>query len=105
MSSLDARERAFEAHFAFTEEMAFTVATYRNRLLGLWAGERMGLTGGALDAYAQDVVHESLTPRQALDPVDRVCRDLMARGVSSSADDVRSRFQDCGLTAAARLAA
>jgi hypothetical protein len=105
MSNLDARERAFEAHFAFSEEVAFTVATYRNRLLGLWAGQRMGLSGGALDAYAQDVVHGSLTPRQALDPVERVCRDLMAKGVGSSPEAVRSQFQDCGLTAAARLAA
>ena len=105
MSSMESRQRAFEAHFAFTEEMAFSVATYRNRLLGLWAGELMGLSGGALDAYAQDVLHQSLTPREAMDPVDRVCRDLMAKGVSASPEDVRSRLQDCGMTAAARLAA
>ena len=105
MSVLESRERAFEAHFAFQEEMAFSVATYRNRLLGLWAGEQMGLSGGALDAYAQDVLHQSLTPREALDPVDRVCRDLMAKGITATPEHVRSRFQDCGMTAAARLAA
>ena len=82
MDTMENRERAFEAHFVFKEEMAFTVATYRNRLLGLWAGEQMGLTGGALDGYAQDVVHQSLSPQSALDPVERVARDLMAKGVA-----------------------
>eukprot|EP01037_Dinobryon_pediforme_P011418 gene11418-11506_t len=105
MDTMENRERAFEAHFVFNEEMAFTVATYRNRLLGLWAGEQMGLTGGALDGYAQDVVHQSLSPQSALDPVERVARDLMAKGVASSLDEVREKFEACAMSAAARLAA
>jgi hypothetical protein len=105
MDTMENRERAFEAHFVFKEEMAFTVATYRNRLLGLWAGEQMGLSGGALDAYAQDVVHQSLSPLAALDPVARVARDLMAKGVASSPEDVREKFEACSVAAAARLAA
>ena len=105
MDTLDQRERAFEAHFAFSEHMAFTVATYRNRLLGLWAGERLGLAGAALDAYAPDVVHQSLEPKHALDPVARVCRDLMARGCGVPEAELRQRFQAFGDSAAARLAA
>jgi hypothetical protein len=105
MDTMENRERAFEAHFVFKEEMAFNVATYRNRLLGLWAGEQMGLSGGALDAYAQDVVHQSLSPQAALDPVARVARDLMAKGVASSPEDVREKFEACSVAAAARLAA
>jgi hypothetical protein len=105
MDTLEQRERAFEAHFAFSEHMAFTVATYRNRLLGLWAGERLGLAGAALDAYARDVVHQSLEPKCALDPVERVCRDLMARGCGEPEGDIRQRFLDFGQTAADRLAA
>ena len=104
MDTMENRERAFEAHFVFKEEMAFTVATYRNRLLGLWAGEQMGLTGGALDGYAQDVVHQSLSPQAALDPVERVARDLMAKGVASSLDEVREKFEACAMSAASRLA-
>ncbi len=105
MDTLEQRERAFEAHFAFNEHMAFTVATYRNRLLGLWAGERLGLVGTALDAYAQDVVHQSLAPKNALDPVERVCRDLLARGCGEPEADIRQRFQSFAQSAAARLAA
>ena len=105
MDTLEQRERAFEAHFAFSEHLAFTVATYRNRLLGLWAGERLGLSGAALDAYAQDVVHQSLEPKWALDPVERVCRDLMARGCGEPEGDIRQRFLAFGQTAADRLAA
>jgi hypothetical protein len=102
---LDNRQKAFEAHFAYIEEMAFTVATYRNRLLALWAGDLMGLSGAALDAYAQTVVQQSLTARAALDPVQRICRDLMAKGFSFAPEDVRARMDEFGAKAAAERAA
>jgi hypothetical protein len=81
------------------------LATLKGSGQELWAGEQMGLSGGALDAYAQDVVHQSLSPQAALDPVARVARDLMAKGVASSPEDVREKFEACSVAAAARLAA
>ncbi len=103
-NAFEARERAFEAYFAHQEDLAFSAATLRNRRLGLWAGERMGLSGGALDAYAKDVVAQSLTPRAALDPVDRVCRDLLAKGAGVAFDEVRARFDDASDQATASAA-
>jgi len=104
MGSLDSRERAFEAHFAFQEELAFSTATYRNRLLGLWAGERMGLTGGVLEAYAKSVVQQSLSPREALDPVARVSRDLLAKGVPADPAEMNAKMRDCSEAASMRAA-
>src|SRR3546814_19934800 len=56
MSAFDDRGRAHEAKFARDQEVEFRITARRNRLLGEWAAERMGLTPEATDAYAQAVV-------------------------------------------------
>ncbi len=104
MGAFESRERAFEAHFAYQEELAFSTAAYRNRLLALWAGERMGLSGGALEAYAKIVVQSSLSPREALNPVARIMRDLMAKGVPADPEEMQMRLSDCMAQAALRAA-
>jgi hypothetical protein len=43
MTTLDERERAFEAMFEHDEEIRFRVEARRARLLAAWACERMGL--------------------------------------------------------------
>jgi hypothetical protein len=102
---MDSRERAFEAYFVHQEDLAFTTATLRNRLMALWAGERMGLNGGALEAYAKDVVLQSLSPRSALDPAERICRDLLAKGVGLDLTAIREKLGELGQTAGQSLKA
>ena len=50
MTTFQDRERGEEAHFAHDEEMHFRVTARRNRLLGHWAAERMGLSAAETDA-------------------------------------------------------
>ena len=56
MTTFQDRERDFEARFKLDQELQFKVKARRNRLLGLWAAERMGLSGDAAAAYAKDLV-------------------------------------------------
>jgi hypothetical protein len=56
MAAFDEREKDFEARFKHDQELQFKVKARRNRLLGLWAAEKMGLTGDAADGYAREVV-------------------------------------------------
>jgi len=56
MTTFDDRERAFESKFAHDQEMQFKAEARRNKLLGLWAAERMGLSGDEADAYAKSVI-------------------------------------------------
>ena len=56
MSSFDKREEGFEKKFAMDEEQKFKAMARRNRLLGLWAAEQLGITGDAAAAYAKEVV-------------------------------------------------
>lgn len=56
MSGIDDREQAFERKFAQDQELQFKVQARRNKLLGLWAAEKLGKTGDDIDHYAKSVV-------------------------------------------------
>ena len=56
MTTFDKREEGFEKKFALDEELKFKADARRNRLLGLWAAEKLGMSGDAATAYAKDVV-------------------------------------------------
>jgi len=56
MTTFDKREEGFEKKFAHDEELQFKAGARRNKLLGMWAAEKLGLSGPAADAYAKEVV-------------------------------------------------
>ena len=56
MSNMNDRERAFENKFAHDEELKFKATARRNKLLGLWAAEKLGKSGDEAEAYAKTVV-------------------------------------------------
>ena len=60
MTTFDKREEAFEKKFALDEELKFKAEARRNRLLGLWAAEKLGITGEAAATYAREAVRACL---------------------------------------------
>jgi hypothetical protein len=56
MTSFDKREEAYEQQFAHDEELRFKATARRNKLLGLWAAEKLGMTGAEAETYAKSVV-------------------------------------------------
>ena len=66
MSSFDKREEGFEKKFALDEEQKFKAEARRNKLLGLWAAEKLGLSGDAAIAYSKDcLLYTSPSPRDS----------------------------------------
>ena len=55
-TTFDKREEGFEKKFAHDEELRFKATARRNKMLGLWAAEKLGLSGDAANAYAKEVV-------------------------------------------------
>ena len=55
-TTFDKREDGFEKKFAHDEELRFKASARRNKMLGMWAAEKMGLTGAQAEAYAKEVV-------------------------------------------------
>jgi hypothetical protein len=82
MSNLDKREEGFEKKFALDEEQRFKAEARRNKLLGLWAAEKLGLTGDAAAAYAKEVVTADFEESGDSDVLRKVTKDLTDRGVS-----------------------
>ena len=56
MTTFDKREEGFEKQFVHEEELRFKAKARRNRLLGLWAAEKLGLSGADAQAFAKEVV-------------------------------------------------
>jgi hypothetical protein len=56
MSTFDKREEGFELKFAHEEEVRFKARARRNKMLGLWAAEKLGLDAAAADAYSKEIV-------------------------------------------------
>jgi hypothetical protein len=91
MSTFDDRENAFEAKFAHDEEMQFKAQARANKLLGLWAAEKMGKTGEAAAEYAKEVIKADFEEAGHEDVVRKVSADL---GDASSADEIRAKMAE-----------
>ena len=88
MTTFDEREREFEARFKHDQELQFKVTARRNRLLGLWAAERMGLVGDAAQAYAKEVVEAEFKGGDR-HVVAKLVADLAAKGQGTSEAQVK----------------
>jgi hypothetical protein len=84
MTTFDKREEAFEKQFAHDEELKFKATARRNKLLGLWAAEKMGLTGADADSYALAVVMADFEEPGDHDVVRKIRKDFDAKGVVQS---------------------
>ena len=93
MTTFNDRERGEEAHFAHDEEMQFRITARRNRLLGHWAAERMGLSAAETDAYAKAVVQADFEEAGDEDVIRKLIGDLTSAGVETDDAEVRSALE------------
>jgi hypothetical protein len=84
MTTFDKREEAFEKQFAHDEELKFEATARRNKLLGLWAAEKLGLSGAEADSYALSVVMVEFEEKSEHDVARKIRRDFDAKGVTQS---------------------
>ena len=94
MTTFDKREEGFEKKFALDEELRFKANSRRNKLLGLWAAEKMGLSGPAADAYAKEVVVADFEEAGDDDVFRKIRKDFDAKGVAQSDQDIRKTMTD-----------
>ena len=90
MTNFADKERAEEARFARDEEMQFRVAARRNRLLGGWAAEKMGLTAAEADAYGKEVIQADFEEAGDEDVIRKVLGDLTAAGIEIDEAEIRA---------------
>ena len=93
MTTFDDRERGFETKFAHDQEMAFRVTARRNRLIGVWAAEQMGLTPEETDAYAKAVVQADFEEMGDEDVIRKLLGDLVSAGVDTDEAVIRTALE------------
>ena len=94
MTEFNDREKAFEAKFKLDEELRFKATARRNRLLGVWAGEQMGLNESEADAYAKEVVKSDFEEPGDDDVLRKVLADLQGKGVDTSERQLRKHMDE-----------
>ena len=99
MSRFDERERELEARFTHDQELAFKVKARRNKLLGLWAAEHLGLAGAAAEAYAKETVGADFERPGDNHVIDRVAQDFSKRGIAIGAAQIADQLRRCAADA------
>jgi hypothetical protein len=105
MTTFDKREEGFEKRFAVDEELKFKANARRNKLLGLWAAERLALAGAAADAYAQEVVMADFEEAGDDDVFRKIRKDFDAKGVKESDHQIRRTMDELMAKAIAEIKA
>jgi hypothetical protein len=94
MTTFDKREEGFEKKFAHDEELRFKANARRNKLLGLWAAEKLGISGDAASAYAKDVVMADFEEAGEEDVFKKVRKDFDAKSLTVADQDIRRAMID-----------
>lgn len=94
MSGMDERRTSFENKFAHDEDLRFRAIARRNKLLGLWAAEKLGKSGADAQAYATEVVRADFEEAGDEDVIRKVAGDFSAASVNISDAELRAQLQD-----------
>jgi hypothetical protein len=103
MTTFDQRKDAFENKFAHDEELRFKATARRNKLLGLWAAEKLGKAGADADAYAKSVVVADFEEAGDDDVLRKVKGDFAAASVAVGDDEIRRVMTELLIKAAEEI--
>jgi hypothetical protein len=105
MTTFDKREEGFEKKFAHDEELRFKAMARRNKMLGRWAAEKLGLTGDAAEAYAKEVVLSDFEEAGDHDVFRKIRKDFDDKGVAQSDHQIRRTMDELLAQAVAQVKA
>ncbi len=105
MTTFDKREEGFENKFALDEEQKFKAEARRNKLLGLWVAEKLGLSGDAANDYAKTVVAADFEETGDADVIRKVMADLKAKAVVITEQQIRVKMDELTAQAIAQVKA
>lgn len=94
MTTFDNRETAFENKFAHDADLQFKITARRNKLVGQWAAEKMGLTPEETTAYATSVVQADFEEAGDEDVVRKLIGDLTSAGIEVDDSAIRAALEE-----------
>jgi hypothetical protein len=99
MSTFDKRGESFENRFAHDEGLRFKAAAKRNKLVGLWAAEKLGKVGIDADSYAGEVISSDFEEAGDEDVFRKIRKDFDAAGIAQSDHQIRRTMDELLATA------
>jgi len=105
MTTFDKREEGFERKFALDEEQKFKADARRNKLIGLWTAEKLGITGDAATAYAKEVIAADFEEAGDADVVRKLLRDFAGKGIAITEKEIRAKMNEFGAVAITEIKA
>jgi hypothetical protein len=94
MTTFDKRQEGFERKFAHDEELRFKATARRNRLLGLWAAEKLGLSSSDAEAYAKEVIRADFAEAGDEDVFRKIKGDFSSKAVAQSDHQIRRTMDE-----------
>lgn len=94
MTTFENRENAFENKFAHDADLQFKITARRNKLVGQWAAEKMGLTPEETTSYATSVVQADFEEAGDEDVIRKLLGDLTSAGIDVDDAMIRAALED-----------
>ena len=105
MTTFDKREEGFEKKFAHDEALRFRAEARRNKMLGLWAAEKLGKSGADAETYSKEVIAADVAEQGEEDVYRKLRRDFDAAGVDMSEHRIRRAMSEFMTQAVAQIKA
>jgi hypothetical protein len=105
MTTFDKREEAFETKFVLDEEQKFKALARCNRLAGLWAASKLGISGEAANAYAREIVATEFNEGGHAAVVRKLASDLADKGIATTEEDINTQMSEFLVQAVAQVKA
>ncbi len=94
MTTFNKREKAFEDKYKHDQELQFKVEVRRNKLLGLWVAEMLGLSGADAEAYAKEVISADFEEPGDADVIRKIQADIQPRNLDLSEHRLRKKMDE-----------
>ncbi len=90
----DDRKKQSEKKFELEAEKKFKIISLRNKYLGLWAAEKLGLSGEDIEKYAKAVIISDFKEVGDQDVIDKVLIDFKEKGVVCEEQEIIDKLND-----------
>ncbi len=94
MTTFDDREKVFEDKYKHDQELQFRVEVRRNKLLGLWVAELLGIEGADAEAYAKEVVKADFEEPGDADLIRKIQGDAAPKNLDLSEHKIRKKMDE-----------
>ena len=93
MSEFERRKQGFERLFALSESLRFQAQSRRNRAVGVWAADKLGLGAEAAERYVEAFTKAQVDGASDEALVERLRGEFARAGLDLSAHRIRRRFE------------